>query len=285
VLGGSYNTRSVLETLIAHTPQFYYSYPGRIENIDSSVEVKKGHKHLIWMPEKPHKQGVIEELKSDMVISEVPSTSIIYDNLSLPIEYKDSTLDVDVQRRHAQIQILLILIGRSLGFRTWVAQNDRGIMYRGKKLCELEGVVDTLKNEKLITAHEDAIKAALLIDCVWFKNGRLMPAVMEVEHSTGVTSGLTRMKGLQDTLPPFPTRYVIVAADEDREKVFKEANRPQFLTMDTRFFSYSAVEELYSLCKRRKLNKEAVSDNFLDCFMEPTISKEVQQEEKYLLVQ
>ena len=56
-----------------------------------------------------------------------------------------------------------------------------------------------------------------------------MPAVMEVEHSTGVTSGLSRMKNFKDKFPPFPTRYVIVAPDEDRDKVVKEANKPQFL--------------------------------------------------------
>ncbi len=41
ILGGSYNTRSVLETLIAHTPQFYYCYPGRIESIRSKSIIKK----------------------------------------------------------------------------------------------------------------------------------------------------------------------------------------------------------------------------------------------------
>lgn len=96
-----------------------------------------------------------------------------------------------------------------------------------------------------------------------------MPAVIEVEHSTGVTSGLTRMKGFQDALPAFPTRYVIVAADEDREKVIREANREQFKSLNARFFPYSAVEELYGLCQRRKLR--GVTEEFLDTFMEPVV--------------
>jgi type II restriction enzyme len=36
------------------------------------------------------------------------------------------------------------------------------------------------------------------------------------------------MKGLQEVLPPFPTRYVIVAPDEIMNKVLREANKPQF---------------------------------------------------------
>ena len=50
VLGASYNTRSVLEALLAHTPQFYVCRPGRIQIYESSTEIHKGHKHLLWRP-------------------------------------------------------------------------------------------------------------------------------------------------------------------------------------------------------------------------------------------
>ena len=99
-----------------------------------------------------------------------------------------------------------------------------------------------------------------------------MPAVMEVEHSTGVVSGLARMKRLKDQLPPFQTRWVIVAPDEDRGKVLKEANEPQFHDLQTMFLPYSAVDELYALCQKRKLTNRAVNDEFLDCFMEPCLT-------------
>ena len=92
---------------------------------------------------------------------------------------------------------------------------------------------------------------------------------MEVEHSTGVTSGLTRMKNFYDHFPPFPTRYAIVAPDDLRAKVLKECNKPQFRQLNPKFFSYSSVEELYSLCQRRKL--QGVTEEFLDCFMEDTV--------------
>lgn len=269
VLGGSYNTRSVLEALVAHTPQFYYCYPGRIESTMSNSTIKKGHKHLMWCPEQPHKLGVMYEAETEIVISEIPNADAFYDSLVLPDEVVHAEIDIEMKRRHSQIQVALIMIGQQLGFRTWIAQNDKGIIYKNQKVGEMNGVVSSLRDERLISAFDGAYNAAKLIDCIWFKNGKLMPAVMEVEHSTGVTSGLTRMKGLQDALPPFPTRYVIVAPDEDRNKVLKEANRTQFQTLDVRFFPYSAVEELYSLCQRRKIR--GVTEEFLDSFMEPTI--------------
>jgi type II restriction enzyme len=190
--------------------------------------------------------------------------------LVLPSDFKTEALDIEIKRRHAQIQIALYFIGKQLGFRTWIAQNDKGILYQNKKLGEFEGIIAKLDDENLIRAHKEAIKAALLIDCIWFKNGRLMPAVMEIEHSTGVTSGLTRMKNFYDRFPPFPTRYVIVAADEDRQKVIREATKPQFKELDSKFFPYSAVEELYALCQKRKL--KGVTEEFLDCYMEPIMN-------------
>jgi type II restriction enzyme len=95
-----------------------------------------------------------------------------------------------------------------------------------------------------------------------------MPAIMEVEHSTGVTSGLTRMLNFYTKLPRFQTRYVVVAADSDRHHVMKEASKDMFKILDVQFFPYSAVEELYYLCEKRNLSGSSVNEAFLDCFME-----------------
>jgi type II restriction enzyme len=95
-----------------------------------------------------------------------------------------------------------------------------------------------------------------------------MPAVMEVEHTTGVTSGLTRMLEFYNKLPRLQTRYVIVAPDDDRQHVIKEASKATFKPLNALYFPYSAVEELYYLCEKRNLNRQSVTEEFLDCFME-----------------
>ncbi len=268
ILGGSYNTRSVLEALIASTPEFYSCYPGRIMDIDGHSSIEHGHKHLVWLPNEPHKQGELVEKKvPNMAISEIPMQSVTYDNLVLPESMTlGGEMDIEVVRRHTQIQIALYLIGLQLGFRTWIAQNDKGIIWKEKPLVEQPGIIQSLNNEGMIAAYSEAVTSARFIDCIWFKNGKYMPAVMEVEHTTGVTSGLTRMKGLQDAAPSLMTRYVIVAPDDDREKVVEEANRQQFLSLDTRYFAYSSVEELYYLCTHRSLR--GVDQNFIDNYME-----------------
>ena len=268
ILGASYNTRSVLETLMALTPEFYYCYPGRIKDIDGHSTIEHGHKHLIWLPDTPHKQGILTEKEvPNMAISEIPLQSVTYDNLILPdnVSFGDD-MNIEVVRRHTQIQIALYLIGLQLGYRTWIAQNDKGIIYKEKPLIEHQNIITTLSSENIISAFPGAEPSARFIDCIWFENHRFMPAVMEVEHTTGVTSGLTRMKGLQDAMPAFNTRYVIVAPDNNREKVVEEANRKQFRSLDALYFSYSSVEELYYICTHRNLH--GVNQDFLDCYME-----------------
>lgn len=270
IFTGSYNTRSVLEALLAHTPLFYSCQPGRIELMNAYKRVRKGHKHLIYLPEEPHQNGVLGFKNVNMEISEF-TVDVVYKSVGLDAVEQVPGMSIDEKRRHAQIQIALVLIGQQLGFRTWVASNDRSIKYENRRIAELETVVGDLTSEKVLSAYPDAARAASFIDCVWFKNGRMMPAVMEIEHSTGVTSGMTRMKGFFDTGPMLRNiRWTVVAPDEDRDKVIKQANRNQFREMETKFFPYSAVEELYSLCDRRK--PQGVTDEFLDCFMEECVS-------------
>jgi hypothetical protein len=272
VFGGSYNTRSVLEALLAHTPNFHFCYPNRIETIAGVPRVKQGHKHLMWTPEVIHDAGITVELETNVVISEVPSVEAYYDVLTIN-EHTGiadiSGIDAEVRRTHALMQIALYTIGRHLGYRTYIAQNDRGIVYQNKSIVEHEGIIVSLGTEQIMQAYPEAVHAARLIDCVWFKNGRLMPAVIEVEHSTGVTSGLDRMKTFKEIFPPIRTRYVIVAPDEDRGRVVQEANKPQYRDLDTRYFCYSAVNEFYSLLQRRRIR--GITDEFLDSFMEPVV--------------
>jgi type II restriction enzyme len=179
VLGASYNTRSALETLMAHTPEFYWCTPGRIELANSTQEIKAGHKHLMWRPDAPHKNGILEQFQTNIVISEIPSANAIYEALQMPSVIEQGTTDINVQRRHLQIQIALVAIGYQLGFKTWIARNDQGITYGNKKVGELDGIIVSLDGVNLLKAWNDAIKAAMHIDCIWFRNGKFMPAVMD----------------------------------------------------------------------------------------------------------
>lgn len=272
VFGGSYNTRSVLEALLAHTPEFYYCYPGRIKDIGGITSIERGHKHLIWLPDEPHENGhLCEKNVEGMEISEIPMQTITYDSITLPDTYVSSNgIQIEVARRHIQMQIALYCIGFQLGYSTYIARNDSGVIYQNAPLIQHDGIIRDMNSETMLSGFPNAASSAALIDCIWFQNRHLMPAVMEVEHSTGVISGLDRMNRFRQYAGAIRTRYVIVAPDEDRDTVIDKINRPEFRDMDARYFPYSSVEELYSICKKRKLN--GVTENFLDCYMEKVVN-------------
>jgi type II restriction enzyme len=52
-----------------------------------------------------------------------------------------------------------------------VAANDRGLKYNGKVIAQMDGVIDSLSNEKVLSSYSEAIDGAKLIDCIWFRNG------------------------------------------------------------------------------------------------------------------
>lgn len=202
-----------------------------------------------------------------MEISEIPARFVTYDELIMPDDiFPGGASDIETARRHTQIQIALYVIGFQLGFQTYIARNDRGIIYRGKTFAEYPGIIAGLSSQNIISAFPGASEAGAFIDCIWFDGVRYIPAVIEVEHTTGITSGLTRMKGLQDKIPAVNTRYVIAAPDSEREKVIHEASREQFTSLDARYFPYSSVEELYYICTHRNLR--GVTHEFLDCYIE-----------------
>ncbi len=279
VLGASYNTRSALESLICHIPQFYYCYPGRIENKNGVTKIKAGHKHIIWCPDDPHTAGELTEKKLEhMEVTEIPTKNVVYNALELPgntiapAPNSVGKLNDQTERMHILMQMAIYEIGKSLKFSTYIAQNDSGVRYKGKPLYDHPQIVKDLADQPTVSAFNGAVSAGKLIDAIWFSK-RSIPAVFEVEHTTGVTSGLTRMKGFMESLPAYKDmRFVIVADDDLREKVVKEINKPQFRDLHAYYLPYSAVNELLSLCQTRTLL--GITDSFIDTFLEDVLANE-----------
>ena len=253
VFGASYNTRSALEALLLHTEYFYICYPGRLERTGEVTEVKHGHKHLIYCPDTPHpkEQIGIKEI-NNVVINDIEREFMIDSLLLDPQKIASNKIDINIQRRHAQIQVLLIKCAEAMGLRTWVAKNDHSIQYNDKKLIEMESVLKKLSDASSLRGYDQAAPAGELIDIIWFgENEKKIPAIIEIEHSTGITSGLNRMKGFQKEAPELAhMTYIIAAPDETRAQVFLKANKPQFKDMNIKFLPYSAIEDLYLLCQR-----------------------------------
>ena len=265
-VGASYNNRSVLESLLAHTPEFFTCSPGRWENENGRMTVQRGHKHIVFRGElPPHPMGQIVnmDLGDEYIISEVPSHETMYDVVPAP---PHSDLPLDVQRRHSQMQVALSEIGNALALRTWIAVEDHGIQHHGRPIIQYPFIVKNLALEPSISNYPAAVDKGKHVDCLFFNGG--LPFAFEVEHSTGVTSGLDRMLSFKNLGPNLSTYYVIVADDSDRNQVMLKAAHEHFEDLKPFYFPYSQVEELYSFVQRHP-RLRGVKKDFLLTFMEP----------------
>lgn len=143
----------------------------------------------------------------------------------------------DEERTHTQIQGWLRDLGLALGFRVWIASNDRNRPCGEGHLAD--GCLSRLP-EALETAP--AVETIRLIDVLWVDPtaGRVA-AAFEVEHTTSIYSGIIRMLDLALGLGQAGQSLFLVAPDVREADVRDQLNRPAFsrvVDLDVRFIAY-----------------------------------------------
>ncbi|MBI2846880.1 MAG: type II restriction endonuclease [Chloroflexi bacterium] len=144
---------------------------------------------------------------------------------------------------HTEVQGWLRDLGLALGFKVWIASNDRNRHYTGSRLAD--GCLDALPN---FLQHMSAADTIALIDVLWIglENDRVA-AAFEIEHTTSIYSGIVRMLDLALGLSgEFPCRLFLVAPDERIEEVREQLLRPAFSgigNLNVRFLPYSELEK------------------------------------------
>ncbi|OFW43805.1 MAG: type II restriction endonuclease [Acidobacteria bacterium RIFCSPLOWO2_12_FULL_67_14b] len=148
----------------------------------------------------------------------------------------------DGDRTHAEVQGWLRDLGSGLGFRVWVAANDRGRAYTGGRLGE--GCLEALPEALAGGPGGDAVR---LIDVLWLHSGTgRVAAAFEVEHTTSIYSGIIRLLDLALGAAAESARGLFLVAPDDREEeVRAQLARPAFSRVGdlrVRFLAYSELE-------------------------------------------
>ncbi len=148
----------------------------------------------------------------------------------------------DGDRTHTEVQGWLRDLGSALGFKVWVATNDRGRTYAGGRLGN--GCLETLPAELADGPGGDAIR---LIDVLWLEGDTgHVAAAFEVEHTTSIYSGIVRLLDLALGAASESARGLFLVAPDDREEdVRAQLGRPAFSRVGdlrVRFLPYSELE-------------------------------------------
>lgn len=147
-------------------------------------------------------------------------------------------------RSHSEIQAWLRDLGLALGFRIWIAANDRGRLHDGVALGR--GCLEHLPETIATAPGADAVR---LIDVLWIDpEAPRVSAAFEVEHSTSIYSGIVRMLDLAlsgGDLDGVADMY-LVAPDAREKDVRAQISRPAFSRISDLKIAYLPYGELAS---------------------------------------
>jgi type II restriction enzyme len=146
-------------------------------------------------------------------------------------------------RSHTEIQAWLRDLGLALGFRVWIASNDRSRAFGSGQLGD--GCLTELPDRILGAPGADAVR---LIDVLWLeKSDDHVAGAFEVEHTTSIYSGIVRLLDLALGAPSETTRGLYLVAPDDREsEVRAQLARPAFRQVSqlgVRYLAYGQLEK------------------------------------------
>ncbi len=149
----------------------------------------------------------------------------------------------ETDRTHTEIQCWLRDLGLALGYRVWIAANDRNRLHEGARLGE--GCLDNLPPALASGAGAESIR---LIDVLWLDPVTdRVTAAFEVEHSTTIYSGVVRMLDLALSGEFHPSLALFLVAPDSREgDVRAQLQRPAFsriADLNVRYLPYSELEQ------------------------------------------
>lgn len=141
--------------------------------------------------------------------------------------------------QHLEMQWKLINLGKKTGSKVWVPKNDQ------KKIVDTYGYTDF--EQEFSSGIDLQAKYVENIDVIWKEEFRI-DAAFEIEHSTGIYSGLLRFSDLKIVAPNSQYPLFIVAPISQRNRLKEQINRPTFKKMDfihnVKYLSYEIVSEI-----------------------------------------
>lgn len=145
----------------------------------------------------------------------------------------------DFKPTHTSIEWALVFLGKYSNYETWITRSDRNKNYAGNPIG-----TDSLYDLPDLGVGASVKSIIENIDILWLRRNRVV-AAFEVEHTTNIQSGLTRLNDLVRAAPNLNIDLYIVAPDERRSKLERELNRPSFEDLQGKvsFIPYNKITQ------------------------------------------
>lgn len=148
---------------------------------------------------------------------------------------KELTLKID---SHEKAEEIVLKLGKMLGYTPYLTKSDRNKIEDKELLNEIYTEIPDFTGERDKSSARE-------IDVIWFDESENPKFCLEIEHSTDVTKGLSRLSQLKQ----FDVKFVIVAPEEKRNKFETEMEKWPYRQMQDKFkfVSYKELIEIYDV--------------------------------------
>jgi type II restriction enzyme len=157
--------------------------------------------------------------------------------------HKEVTADQQEESAHTEMQYYLAKLGRSLGYKVWIARNDHKRVWNGEKLGEY-----SIKALTLPALQPAVFETVSLIDVLWLDEADTIVSGFEVEKSTSIYSGILRLNDLSLSIEGGNDHFYLVAPENREKEIQAQLLRPSFRTLDSLRISYILFKDLRCDC-------------------------------------
>ena len=155
------------------------------------------------------------------------------------LEVKLDNIESDNRFTHSLYQGMVVKIGNSKHYSTFIPAQDKNKKFLETKLKEIA----TLESIPKFT-YDNLLRRAKTVDVVWFNERQMPCGFYEIEHTTDIKNSLSKFYELQD----FRASFSIIA-DEKRRKQFEDIiSSSMYLPIRklVKFISYDNLERQYA---------------------------------------
>ena len=161
--------------------------------------------------------------------------------------HKQVNQDELEENAHTEMQYYLAKLGKSLGYKVWIARNDHKRTWNQEKLGEY-----SLRELILSDLPKPVFDTVSLIDVLWLDDSNNIVSGFEVEKSTSIYSGILRLNDLSISIGSGVPFYLVAPNSREKE-INAQLLRPSFRTLDSLSIAYILFTDLRcdcdSMCK------------------------------------
>lgn len=232
-------------------------YPAWVARVISTISIRVVKNHPKTRTNPTWRDTIRRVVRQYTIFQPIPpNRSGFYRLVEQPtIDAEPETLGKKSPVDHSTAQGMLLTLGRMFGYETFAPATDRtSRSFQGKPLADFSTITDCVE-----FCGRNSLARVRQIDAMWLAedNDGVFPVyAFEVEHTTGVRTGMDRLVELPER---YAVRLFVVAPGKDERLRFDgliKLNKFRKFRERLRFRDYNELDTLYNSAVKHEENSK-----------------------------